>query len=992
MNFGTITEAPCENTAPSSDLRCSDPAFALANPDICPLEPSLIIKPAIALACQLGSVRFKAFIVENGKETDVSASSIFTSSDLTIALVGVRSGNATGLSEGVVSITAKYQAKSAQAELNVLGCTGACNSTVAMEIVLDTSRSMSQAFSSTYATKLAFAKAAASEFAATINTLKDKVGALIFNSAGSTILDSPTADAATVASDIDGVGQTQQLTTFRMAIEAAISELNATVADLKVMVLVSDGEDTTSQYNDGNNPLVPVDAFKAAGGVIICLGIRAHDKGFNLLEAISTGGFFLNAYSSTATDAIGYLKGLRGYICAGNCTPAGDEIIHKGVSNYADFVNWDVIQGVVDILGNGFYDVLPDNGLYVDLRGSPSIGGNFDIPILRSKAAFSLKAGHTYRIAIDLAGNNSVLRTTDTVSVTVSNNTATLLSQQIAIPDYTQPFKTFSFSFSAPAAMDVQIEISQNNDTGTDLSETQSGVLLGRVKFDDTTDLIVLLDDNFDQENPTYIPPRCGLGTKYVGGQYHSGYNCYGDGCLDEPPPVQLSDPLPLPDIESGFTPPTSYSSTKTACATCPGGINMPAGLVPTMTSDTAPSGVASASSSQVPGFEYAAFDGTDTPWVSAGALAQWLRYQFTSAKTVIAYSLKCAPTIVDGGSGILPTAWDLQGSNDGASWTTLDSRSSVSFNSFAAQTKTYGFTNTTAYAYYRINFTAVNRLIGGLAYISVWELTLFGGAESQICKSASADSVVSQGDADSKAYAAALLLAQAALNCVTLYSSTQSYTAKCGHDVDVGSFGQDVTRSATRTSLNSQDEADTEALAAAKADAISALVCTLSNNDQPITILDSVTPPTVADPYPSVKHVSGVTGTVTKVTLSVTKITHFFPKDILMVLRGPTGKTCLIMANSGNAPAANVSLTFDDAGATQPPAAGPLVNGATYKPGSPGSFAQLPPPGPAQPLGTTLAGFNGLNPNGSWSLWVVDDSANFAGTIESWNLTITAS
>lgn len=983
MNFGTITEAPCENVAPSSDPRCEDPAFRLQNPDICPIEPSLIIKPGLALACQLGSVRFKAFIVENGMETDVSADTIFTSSDITIALVGARSGNATGISAGVVSITASYQDKTARAEFNVLGCTGACDSTVAMMVLLDTSRSMSQAFGGAYSTKLAFAKTAASNFAATINTQKDFVGAMTFNAAGTTLLASPTQDAATVASDIAGAAQTQQLTTFRTALENAIAELNATSVDLRVLVLVSDGEDTTSQYNEGNNPLVPVDEFKAAGGVVICLGVRAHDKGFNLLEAIATGGFFINGYSSTAEAAIGYLKGLRGYICAGNCTPAGDEIVHQGTNNWANFINWDVVQGVVDILGNGFYDSLPDNGLYVDLRGSPVIGGNYDTPILRSKNTFALLASHTYRVALDIAGNQAVPRPADVVTVRVFTDTVVLLSQQIGIPDYTQPFQTFSFSFTAPADMAVRIEVSQSNDTGTDLSETQAGVLLGRVKFEDTTDIIVILNDDFDQENPTYIPPACGIGTIWHGG-YSVGYNCYGEGCLDEPPPVQLSDPLPLPDIESGFTPPIVYDSTKTVCATCPAGQTgiSDTTLVPNMTGDTTPSGVASADSLSDPndGQAWRAFNNTDTDTVWASDQTNpphWLQYQFAATTIITAYSI----TVLFPSNA--PVSWQFQGSNDGATWDTLDTQSNINW--YQYETKKFQTTNTNSYLYYRLYVTA--QAIEG--FVAIAELFLFGPYNGQVCKTASAQSMVSQSDADAQATAAALAAAQSELNCVPFYTSTQQYTAKCSHDVDIGSFGQDVTKSATRISLNSQTEADTAALAAAKAAAIAELVCTLSNNDQPIAIQDSASPPTVAAPYPSVKYISGMNGLVTKVTVSIVGLTHFFPVDVLMILRAPTGETCRILANCGNAPCTNVNLVFDDAAGGALSAAAPIIAG-TYKPSGVG-FTNLPAPGPQPPIGLTLAVFNGIVPNGSWSLWVADDSFGSDGSIDSWDLTITA-
>ena len=47
-----------------------------------------------------------------------------------------------------------------------------------------------------------------------------------------------------------------------------------------------------------------------------------------------------------------------------------------------------------------------------------------------------------------------------------------------------------------------------------------------------------------------------------------------------------------------------------------------------------------------------------------------------------------------------------MQGSNDGSTWTDLDRRTGASFGGRFA-TNVYSFTNTTAYAYYRLNVTA---------------------------------------------------------------------------------------------------------------------------------------------------------------------------------------------------------------------------------------------------------------------------------------------
>lgn len=46
-----------------------------------------------------------------------------------------------------------------------------------------------------------------------------------------------------------------------------------------------------------------------------------------------------------------------------------------GALNRANFANWTVPVGTVDLIGNGFWDFLPGNGLYVDLDGSTGQAG-----------------------------------------------------------------------------------------------------------------------------------------------------------------------------------------------------------------------------------------------------------------------------------------------------------------------------------------------------------------------------------------------------------------------------------------------------------------------------------------------------------------------------------------------------------------------------------------------------------------------------------------
>lgn len=152
-----------------------------------------------------------------------------------------------------------------------------------------------------------------------------------------------------------------------------------------------------------------------------------------------------------------------------------------------------------------------------------------------------------------------------------------------------------------------------------------------------------------------------------------------------------------------------------------------------------------------------------------------------------------------------------------------------------------------------------------------------------------------------------------------------------------------------------------------------------------------------IGNPYPSTITVSGLTGTITKVTASLT-LTHTFPDDVAVLLVGPAGQKVMLMADSGGNPdLTNVVLTFDDAAASSLPNNGNIAAG-TYKPttgttgGGQGNAvpANLPAPAPAGPYGSLLGAFNGTAPNGTWSLFVLDDTDVDAGSISSWSLNIT--
>ncbi|HEX3720205.1 MAG TPA: proprotein convertase P-domain-containing protein [Verrucomicrobiae bacterium] len=143
------------------------------------------------------------------------------------------------------------------------------------------------------------------------------------------------------------------------------------------------------------------------------------------------------------------------------------------------------------------------------------------------------------------------------------------------------------------------------------------------------------------------------------------------------------------------------------------------------------------------------------------------------------------------------------------------------------------------------------------------------------------------------------------------------------------------------------------------------------------------------ATPYPSQIQVSGVSGLVSKATVTLNGFSHTFPHDVNVMLANPSGQELYLMSHVGGAySVSNLTLTFDDS-ATQNLPTNQLFAGIFL----PTAFSPLNPlPGvPAASSAANLAFFNGSNPNGDWSLYVFDDTQGNSGVISGgWSLGLT--
>jgi hypothetical protein len=98
------------------------------------------------------------------------------------------------------------------------------------------------------------------------------------------------------------------------------------------------------------------------------------------------------------------------------------------------------------------------------------------------------------------------------------------------------------------------------------------------------------------------------------------------------------------------------------------------------------------------------AFDqNTGSGWFYKGTTG-WLRYDLGRTERVQRYTIRSASGLVPRD----PKDWQFQGSNDGSTWTTLDTQSNQAF-ARRLELKTYAIANPSFYRYYRLNVTANN-------------------------------------------------------------------------------------------------------------------------------------------------------------------------------------------------------------------------------------------------------------------------------------------
>ncbi|MDX2198265.1 MAG: cadherin domain-containing protein [Phycisphaerae bacterium] len=141
-----------------------------------------------------------------------------------------------------------------------------------------------------------------------------------------------------------------------------------------------------------------------------------------------------------------------------------------GVLNDATLQNWNVIEGTIDTIGNGFFDFQQGNGIYLDLDGSTGNAGT-----LQLKPGFALPPG-TYEISFDIAGN---LRNAGTDTLQVSAGNGSLFSETFTV-ESNETFHTVRGVFTVNSQMDFDL-------TFTHGGGDNQGILLDNIRLREVT-------------------------------------------------------------------------------------------------------------------------------------------------------------------------------------------------------------------------------------------------------------------------------------------------------------------------------------------------------------------------------------------------------------------------------------------------------------------------------------------------------------------------
>jgi len=130
----------------------------------------------------------------------------------------------------------------------------------------------------------------------------------------------------------------------------------------------------------------------------------------------------------------------------------------------------------------------------------------------------------------------------------------------------------------------------------------------------------------------------------------------------------------------------------------------------------------------------------------------------------------------------------------------------------------------------------------------------------------------------------------------------------------------------------------------------------------------------------------AGLNGVIDGLTVTLADLSHSWPDDLDVLLVGPSGAAAVLMSDAGGSVGiSGLNLTFSGRAATPMADHGPLTSG-TFVPTD--WEAGDPWPAPWGAPSARLGVFDGTDPNGTWTLQIVDDNAGDSGLLAGgWSL-----
>lgn len=150
------------------------------------------------------------------------------------------------------------------------------------------------------------------------------------------------------------------------------------------------------------------------------------------------------------------------------------------------------------------------------------------------------------------------------------------------------------------------------------------------------------------------------------------------------------------------------------------------------------------------------------------------------------------------------------------------------------------------------------------------------------------------------------------------------------------------------------------------------------------------------AEPYPSARFIGGLGfpdgAKVVDVNLKLRDFTHGDPEDVDMMLVHRTVNRTVFSDVGAFFDVDDLTIVLDDEAQDPPPTGNPLTSG-TFKPLNNAPVEDFfESPAPTQTTNSALRGFDGLNPEGQWKLFIRDDDNFNTGSLgKGWSLTIKA-